>query len=392
MPHHADDYAKWQPATRAIALGRPTAADAPLNTPLMPATSFLAGDGPGYSRAGNPTWESFEEVVGALEGGTAVAFGSGMAAIAAAVEVLLPTNGTSVPVVACPLVHYSGSRGLLRSLAEHGRLVLLPYDPADTPAACEAAAAADVVLIETPANPTMDITDIAAVCRAARAGGARVLSDNTYATPLATRPLALGADIVIHSASKYLAGHSDALIGVAIAGDPDLAGLLVAQRTMRGAAPGVLEAWLATRGVRTLALRFAAACANAETIARRLAAHPEVVQLRHPSLPDDLGHAVAGQQMAAFGAMIAFRPTGGADRAQAITTATRLWLYATSLGGVESTLERRRRHTDESPSTPVDLIRLSVGCEDVEDLWADLAQALAATTRTGSARDEVGPE
>ena len=376
MPHHADESATgWQPATRAIALGRPHEPDAPLNTPIMPATSFLAGDGPGYSRAGNPTWESFEAVVGALEGGRAVAFGSGMAAISAAVEVLLHSVAAPVPAVACPQVHYAGSRGLLRTLAEQGRITLVRYAPDAATAAVEQA---DVVLIETPANPTMDITDIAAACRTAHARGALVLCDNTYATPLATRPLSLGADVVIHSASKYLAGHSDALIGVAIARDPDLVDGLVGQRTLRGAVPGVLEAWLATRGVRTLALRFAAACANAQVIAERLADHPQVVEVRYPGLPGDPGHEVAARQMDTFGAMIAFRPTGGAERAEAVTRATRLWLHATSLGGVESTLERRRRFPEESPLTPDDLIRLSVGCEDVEDLWADLAHALAS--------------
>lgn len=379
MPHHADESATaWRPATCAIALGRPHDPDAPLNTPIVPATSFLAGDGPGYSRAGNPTWESFEAVVGALEGGRAVAFGSGMAAIAAAVEVLVGSAEAAVPALACPQVHYAGSRGLLAALGEQGRITLVRYDPRDTGATIEAARAADVILIESPANPTMEITDIAAVCAAAHAGGALVLCDNTYATPLATRPLSLGADIVIHSASKYLAGHSDALIGVATTGAPVLAERLVVQRTMRGAVPGVLEAWLATRGVRTLPLRFAAACANAQIIAERLADHPRVVEVRHPGLPDDPGHEVARRQMDTFGAMIAFRPAGGAEGAEAVTRSTRLWLHATSLGGVESTLERRRRFAEESPLTPDDLIRLSVGCEDVEDLWADLARALAS--------------
>jgi cystathionine gamma-synthase len=357
-----------------VSLGRPHQPDAPLNIPLTPATSFLAGRGPGYSRAGNPTWEPLEEIVGSLEAGRAIAFGSGMAAIAATFEVLLAHSTASVPTVAAPGVHYSGSRLLLAELARRGRINLRSYRAESGDLG--ALDVADIVLVETPANPTMEITDIAAITASA---GALVICDNTYATPLATRPLELGVDIVVHSASKYFAGHSDALLGVAVTADPALADQIVRHRTLHGAVPGVLEAWLATRGLRTLPVRFAAACANANLIASRLALRGDVVQVRYPGLADDPGHAVAARQMDAFGAMITFRPAGGDVRAEAITGATRLWLHATSLGGVESTLERRRRHIDESPDTPDDLVRLSVGCEEADDLWADLAGALDAT-------------
>lgn len=373
MGHHAGG---WQPATRAIALGRPQTPDAPLNAPIVPATSFLAGPGAGYSRAGNETWTAAEAVLGSLEGGQALTFGSGMAAIAASIEVALDRADSRLPVIASPHVHYSGTRLLLADLARQGRINLLRYT---CDGAADAAAAADVVLVESPANPTMDITDIAATAAAARSADALVICDNTYATPLATRPLELGADIVVHSASKYLAGHSDALLGATVTADADLTAALFDQRTRRGAVPGVLEAWLTARGMRTLPLRFAAACGNAIEIAARLTAHPDVVEVRYPGLPDDPGHAVAAQQMAAFGAIVTFRPAGGAARAELITRATDLWLHATSLGGVESTLERRRRHTDESDAVPDDLIRLSVGCEDVEDLWQDLASAITST-------------
>jgi cystathionine gamma-synthase len=370
MGHHAEG---WQAATRAIALGRPQTPDAPLNAPIVPATSFLAGPGAGYSRAGNDTWTAAEAVLGSLEGGQALIFGSGMAAIAASIEVALDRTGSRVPVIASPQVHYSGTRLLLADLARQRRIELRGYTFDE---AADAGAAADVLLVESPANPTMDITDIAA---AARSTDALVICDNTYATPLATRPLDLGADIVVHSASKYLAGHSDALLGATVTADADLTAALFDQRTRRGAVPGVLEAWLTARGMRTLPLRFAAACGNATEIAARLTAHPDVVEVRYPGLPDDPGHAVAAQQMAAFGAIVTFRPAGGAARAELITRATDLWLHATSLGGVESTLERRRRHTDESDAVPDDLIRLSVGCEDVEDLWQDLASAITST-------------
>lgn len=379
MAHHAEPPARsqperrWQAATRAIALGRPHSPDSPLNTPIIPATSFLAGAGPGYSRAGNDTWNAFEEVLGSLEGGTATSFGSGMAAITAAVEVGLARTSAATPVVAAPQVHYSGTRLLLDDLAAHHRCTVQRYLP---DSAVAAAAAADVVLVESPTNPTMDITDIAAVATAAHIRGALVICDNTYATPLATQPLTLGVDIVVHSASKYLAGHSDALLGATVTASDELAAALLAQRTRRGAVPGVLEAWLAARGVRTLPLRFAAACSNAAVIAERLQARDDVIQVRYPGLPADPGHATAGRQMSQFGAVVTFRPVGGVARVDRITSLVRLWLHATSLGGVESTLERRRRHTDESSDVPDDLIRLSVGCEDVDDLWSDLSAAL----------------
>lgn len=366
------------PSTLAITLGRPHSPDAPLNTPIVPATSFLAGSGPGYSRASNPSWESFEEIVGGLEGGTAYVVGSGMAAIDIGLSVLLARAATDgrMPVIAAPRVHYAGSWALIGDLVRAGAATLLTYSGEDHEGALAAAAAADVVLVETPANPTMQITDIAAVAAATNGG---VLCDNTYATPLATRPLDLGVDIVIHSASKYLAGHSDALLGVAVARDPAVAEAIFMQRTVRGATAGVLEAWLGTRGARTLALRVGAATASAGEIARRLAGRADVIEVRYPGLPSDPGHEVAARQMRGFGAIITFRPAGGAERAEEITRSTRLWLHATSLGGVESTLERRRRHDMENTEVPADLVRLSVGCEDVEDLWRDLAAALDAT-------------
>lgn len=379
MIHHADENGahSWTARTRAVALGRPHSPDAPLNVPLIPATSFLAGPGPGYSRAGNPTWEPFEEIVGSLEGGQCVAFGSGMASISAAFEVLMSRTGRPLPVVAAPAVHYSGSRLLLREWAHNRRIDLRTYraESGDL----QALADADVILVETPTNPTMEISDIAAISALAASRGARVVCDNTYATPLATRPLELGVDIVVHSASKYFAGHSDALLGSAVTADEDLLAALARHRTVHGAVPGVMEAWLATRGLRTLPLRFAASCTNAGIIASRLELHPDIEQVRYPGLPGDPGHAIALRQMAAFGAIVTFRPRGGAERAEALTRATQLWLHATSLGGVESTLERRRRHVDETPDTPDDLIRLSVGCEEIDDLWADLAHALEFT-------------
>lgn len=383
----------WRARTRAIAGGRPHGPDQPLNTPLIPATAFSPGERPGYSRVTNPTYEALEEVVASLEGaddGGALAFGSGMAAISAAFEVLSARAGKPCPVVAAPAVHYSGTRGLFRSLSRQGRIDLRPYDGADAAATAATVSGADVVLLESPANPVMTITDLRAAAAAAHAGGALVMCDNTYSTPLATRPLELGADIVVHSGSKYFAGHSDVIIGVAVAGTAELTTELRDERIRRGGIPGVLEAWLTTRGMRTLPVRFEAACANAGVIAERLAdlaasgaGTSDILEVGYPGLASDPGHEVAARQMDLFGAVVTFRPSGGPERAEAIPEATRLWRHATSIGGVESTLERRARHFDESTETPADMVRLSVGCEDPDDLWDDLVAALDATRPAG---------
>lgn len=222
----------------------------------------------------------------------------------------------------------------------------------------------------------LEVADLPAVIAAGHAAGALVVVDSTFATPLALRPLSLGADVVLHSATKYLAGHSDVVLGALLTDDPDLRARLVAHRTLHGAIAGPWEAWLALRGLRTVALRVERSQASAATLAARLAAHPAVVQVRHPSLPGDPGHRRAAEQMTGFGSVLGLRPRGGPAAADAVVDAVRLWVPATSLGGVESMIERRRRFATESPDVPADLLRLSVGIEDVDDLWADLAQAL----------------
>ena len=363
---------RWALSTRAIAVGRPDEAGQPLNTPIIPATNFLLGGPREYARDSNATWESFETVVGDLEGGRATAFGSGMAAIEAALSIGLASVAPGrTPVVAAPRVHYAGSRALLDQWEAQGRITVHWYDGEQSEAALVAAGASDVLLLESPANPVMTITDLAAMTAAA---GGVVICDNTFATALITRPLEFGVDIVVQSASKYLAGHSDALLGVAVTSSDEWHERLRTHRVLHGSVPGVLEAWLGTRGVRTLPLRLTTASANAMVIAGRLAEHPEVAWVRYPGLPGDPGHAVATRQMDSFGAMLAFGVRGGAEAADRACARTRLWRAATSLGGVESTLERRARL--EFELSPAELVRASVGCEDVEDLWSDLDQAL----------------
>jgi cystathionine gamma-synthase len=371
VPDHAPT--PLSAASIAVAAGRPARdPGAPMNAPAVFSSTFAAGGPVSYARVGNPTWTALEEVLGALEGPgcRAVSFASGMAAITAVAD-LVPVGG----VVVSQSVAYSGTRTQLARWHESGRISLHEV-PARTDALAEAAAGAAMVWVETPTNPTLEVMDIAAVAAAARATGALVVVDSTFATPLGQKPLDLGADIVVHSATKYLAGHSDVLLGAVLARDPDLVERVTGNRVLGGGIPGPMEAWITLRGLRTFPLRWERACANAEQIAARCAEHPAVARVRHLSLPEDPGHTLAAQQMTAFGAIISLELHGGADAADSVARATHLWVHATSLGGVESTLERRRRWPEESPVVPDGLLRLSVGIEDVEDLWTDLRAAL----------------
>ncbi|HEX7716438.1 MAG TPA: PLP-dependent aspartate aminotransferase family protein [Marmoricola sp.] len=350
-----------RPATRAVHAGRPPhQPDEPLNTPITMASTYVAGGDLEYGRFANPSWSAFEDALGALEGGRCLAFASGLAAVAT----LLDLVGAEQTVVA-PRHAYNGTLSQLADLEARGRVRAVLVDIADTEsvvAACEDAA---LVWIESPTNPAMEVADIRALCAAAQDAGARVVVDNTFATPLLQQPLALGADVVVHSATKYLAGHSDLVMGAVVTADDDLHDVLKKRRDLLGAIPGPFEAWLALRGLRTLALRVERAQANAAELAQRLEQHPAVNEVRYPG----------------FGAMISLvLPDAG--RADQLTSGTSLWVHATSLGGVESTFERRRRWQSEPRTIPEGLVRLSVGIEDVEDLWEDLVTALDTTVST----------
>jgi cystathionine gamma-synthase len=358
---------------------------APQNVPIVLASSFLADtEGPRgreYARDdATPGWEALEELVGALEGGHAVSFSSGMAAIAAALE--LQPGGARVVV---PRDSYGGTRGLLADGAARGRWQVTTVDVTDEAALLDAVTAADLVWLETPSNPLLEVVDIAAVVDAARAAGATVVADNTFATPLLQRPLALGADLVVHSATKALGGHSDLLLGVVVARTEEDRDALVRRRSLAGATPGALECFLALRGARTLALRLRAAEANAHELARRCRAHPAVQRVRYPGLEDDPYHALAARQMAGFGAIVSIEVADAAT-ADAVCRAVRVVSAATSLGGVETTIERRAKLPGQE-HVPPGLLRLSVGIEHVEDLWDDLAAAL---DHAGSAIDARG--
>jgi cystathionine gamma-synthase len=379
-----------RPETAVICAGRPgRAASGPLNVPVVLASNFHAAgpaapgaaeDRRAYSRTdATPTWEALEAAVGQVEGGQAVAFSSGMAAIAAVLD-LVPAGGRIVAPADC----YFGVGELLADGQQQGRWAVDRVDLTDTASVRAAVAGTDLLWLETPSNPLLDIADLPALCAAGRAAGAVVGVDNTFATPLLQQPLALGADVVVHSATKFIGGHSDLLSGIAIARDEALAGRLRHRRGLSGATPGALESFLALRGLRTLALRLDRGQANAGELARRLQQHWAVSRVRYPGLPGHPGHQIAAAQMAGFGAVLAFEVADAAT-ADRLCDAVRVIVRATSLGGVETTIERRSKLAGQG-HLPAGLLRLSVGCEHIEDLWADLDSAL------GKASGPEGPE
>ena len=351
-----------RPETKAVALGRgERGPGAPLNVGPVFASTYRA-DGPiTYGREGSATVAALEEVVGALEGGPAIAFSSGMAAISAVVEAL-PAGAT---VVTHPEGYY-GTRRMLTDRETKGRVAVRSVDMADLGQLARAAAGADLVWVESPTNPTMAVLDIAAIV-AVVPEGVPVAVDNTFATPLRQRPIELGATLAVHSATKLLGGHSDLVLGVAVAASEEWADAVRRQRLVLGALPGTMEAFLAIRGIRTLAVRLDRSEATATELARRLARHPGVERVRYPG----------------FGTVLSYEVRGGAEAAEKVSSGVQLIVHGTSLGGVESLMERRNRWAGEE-ATPASLLRLSVGLEHVEDLWDDLAQALDAITPGGS--------
>jgi cystathionine gamma-synthase len=349
--------APLHPETIAVVAGRPARTPgAPLNAPIVPASTYHHGGDPVYGRDGNSGWAAFEEALGALEHGGCVAFASGLAASSAILDEL--AAGARVVAQRAP---YFGVAEQLRERAARNQLALEAL-PELTPAALEATVnGAALVWVESPTNPMLDVVDLGAVISVARAAGALVVVDNTFATPFAQTPLALGADIVLHSATKLIGGHSDLLLGAVVVSEAGLEDRLRARRSATGATPGSLEAYLALRGLRTLPTRLGRAEASARLLVEELASHPRVARVRYPG----------------SGTIISFETIGTADDAEAVCDACRLVVHATSLGGVETSLERRARYSSEREvGTPPTLIRLSVGLEHPDDLWRDLESAL----------------
>lgn len=346
------------PSTIAVAAGRPDRVPGgPLNAPITLASALVPGGDSEYGRQGNPTWDSFETVLGALEGGRALAFASGIAATTALFDLVPPRA-----VVVAPRHAYYGTIAQLAERERRGQIELRLVDIDNTPSVISACEGAAMLWIESPTNPALEIAEIEVLARAATDAGTAVAVDNTFATPLRQRPLDLGADFVVHSASKLLSGHSDVILGAIVTNSDRAYAAIEQRRSMMGAIPGAMETWLAARGIRTLHVRLDRAEANARELHQRLSASRRVVYSRYPG----------------FGTIIAFEIVGGPVAAQKITELSDVIVYATSLGGVESTWERRRRHSGEPDSVPEGLIRLSVGIEDVEDLWIDIQNVLAA--------------
>ncbi|MQA73569.1 MAG: hypothetical protein GEU88_04330 [Solirubrobacterales bacterium] len=362
-----------RPETVCVEAGRGRSVGDPVNPEVHLATTYRQGGTYEYMRKASPSIEPFERAVGALEGGHAVAFSSGMAAAAAVFD------GLAVGArVLAPTVAYLGVRELLATRHERGLLDVLFVDQTDTRATIAAMDGAELVWTETPNNPLLGITDLAALAAAAHERGARIAVDATLASPLLQRSLDLGADLAMHSATKSLAGHADVLLGVVATREEADREALVGQRTMTGAVPGPFESFLGLRGIRTLSVRMERCQANAAELAARLSNHAAVSRVRYPGLADHPGHELAARQMSGFGSMLSFEIGAGAEAADAVCRGARLIANATSLGGVETLMERRGRYVEEQPHVPANLIRLSVGCEHVEDLWSDLEGALAA--------------
>jgi cystathionine gamma-synthase len=363
-----------RPETIAITAGRPAVTpDSALNPPISLNSTFTSGGPIGYGRYGNETWTALEAAIGALEGGQTLSYSSGMAAVSA----VFSTLPVGAKVVASNQ-GYSGVMTLLSNLTAAKKIKATLVSIADTDEVIAALDGADLLWLESPTNPSLDVADLPALIKAAKSQNITVAVDNTFATALVQKPLSLGADIVMNSVTKYLAGHSDVVLGSLSTNDPAHLKALGDARKFNGAIPGPFEAWLALRGIRTFPIRFARASESALELAKRLSAHPLVTRVRYPGLPTDPQHDKAKSFMKGFGAIVSFEYAGSAQATDRVCDASKIVTNATSLGGVESLWERRRRWPIESASVPESLIRLSVGCEDVEDLWADIDAALHA--------------
>jgi cystathionine gamma-synthase len=333
-----------------------------------------------YSRSANPTRTALEEALAAIEAGSrGLAFASGLAAE----DTLLRTVCRPGDHVILPGDAYGGTFRLVARVLTNWGIDYTPVPLADLDAVRAALRPTTrIVWCETPTNPLLGIADIAALAAIATAAGARLVVDNTFASPYLQQPLSLGADVVVHSTTKYLGGHSDVVGGALVTADVGLGQELAFHQNSMGAVSGPFDAWLVLRGIKTLGVRMDRHCANAERVVDFLAGHPAVGRVLYPGLPEHPGHGVAARQMRAFGGMVSFTLRGGEEAALKVCELMRVFTLGESLGGVESLVEHPGRMTHASAAgspleVPGDLVRLSVGIESVDDLLADLAQALA---------------
>ncbi|MDA8397988.1 MAG: PLP-dependent transferase [Actinomycetota bacterium] len=366
-------------STLAVHAGRPDRyPGAPLSVPPTMSSTYVAGTPRIYSREEEAASGAFEEAVGALEGGRAIAFSSGVAAAAAVLAVA--AHGLRRPLrVATQSGMYTGTLALLRGEEAAGRVLLAEVDAVSADDLLPHVAEADLVWVETPSNPLLRLYDLEALATACKASGAKLCVDSTFATPVLQNPLALGADLVVHSASKYLGGHSDLIAGVAVTADASLAELLHLHRTRYGSILGPMESFLALRGLRTLALRVERASDNAAVLASMLEEHPRVGQVYYPGLPSSPYHPLAERQMRRGGAMLSIVLPGAPFLPERFCDSLRIAVNSTSLGGVETQVERRAKHPGEVINPG--LVRVSVGIEEVGDLLEDFRSALESAYR-----------
>jgi len=383
----AQDATEWQGfATRAIHAGfDPDPQTGAVNVPIY-ASSTFAQDGVGnmrggyeYARTGNPTRTALEANLAALEGGAyGRAFSSGMAATDCALRSMLrPGDHLVIPNDA-----YGGTFRLIDKVFSQWGVTYTPAAVNDLDAIRSAVTpATKVIWIETPTNPLLNVGDIAAIAEIAHAAKAQLVVDNTFASPYLQQPLALGADVVLHSTTKYIGGHSDVVGGVLVTQDDELDTAFAFLQNGSGGVPGPFDAYLTFRGAKTLAVRMDKHCDNAEAIVDLLVGHPAIASVLYPGLPGHPGHGVAVKQMRRFGGMVSVRMARGRQAALDLCSRTQLFTLAESLGGIESLIEHPGEMTHASTSgslleVPDDLVRLSVGIEDIADLIGDLEQAL----------------
>ena len=364
--------------TTAVHTGRPERTpDGPINPPIVPSSTLHAGGPHGYMREWNETLEALEVTLGQLEGGQATVYSSGMAA-ANAVFDIVPLGG----VIVASEHSYAAVGTRLAELAQRGQIELRLADVTDATDVANKingdGKPANLVWIESPTNPLLEICDIRATAHAAHSAGSLLAVDNTFMTPARQQPLSLGADIVMHSVTKGLSGHADLLMGALVTSNDDLAQQFIGRRVLLGAVPSAFDAFLAIRGIRTLSVRIDRGEDNAKILAQRLSEHPAVSHVYYPGLPGHPNAQIHAEQSSGPGLMISFVVGSSAADADKVCESTKIMANATSLGGVETLLERRRRWTHENVAVPENLIRISVGIENVEDLWTDLKQALSA--------------
>ena len=362
------DWKKLATESQVVAAGRPEKKpDGALNPAIALNSTFHEGGPIGYGRYGNEAWSALEEAISVLEGGKTLIFSSGMAAISSVFS-LLPQGA----IIVAAENGYQGTTTMLKKMHEAKKLEVRFVNLPNTDEVLKALPGAQILYLESPTNPAIEVVDLPVVIPAGKKAGSIVVVDSTLATPMVQNPLALGADIALHSVTKYLSGHSDILLGCVVTNDESIFERVEQARRYGGAIPGPFEAWIALRGLRTFALRMQRSQENAMELAKRLEKDPRVLRVRYPGLASDPYHERAKSFMKGFGAMISFEVKADIAQIDKMCNSSTLITNATSLGGVESIWERRRRWATESHTIPENLIRFSVGIENVDDLWSDI--------------------